>query len=43
MLLFIGSRLVDVDRVTVGLTAQKNEDASCDGEQPHNYPEAIKG
>jgi hypothetical protein len=36
------SRHVDqVDRSY--LTTYENEDASCDGEQCHNYTEAIKG
>jgi hypothetical protein len=31
-----------LDRVTVGLTAQQDEYAGCDGEQPHNYAQARK-
>jgi hypothetical protein len=31
-----------LDRVTVDLTAQQDEDAGCDGKQPHNYAQARK-
>jgi hypothetical protein len=31
-----------LDRVTVGLTAQQDEDAGCDGKDSHNHTQARK-